>query len=269
MKIAAYLDSQDQPASLYQPGRLVIFENATQEGEGRWCIRSSGAFTGSDGMSLEAMKMAVYELSRSAGDDCRVLLSGAIGGLPYSILQESYGFRTWKSEGALQQQLDFVCEREQALLAQKKYELVRVANQTVPAPLLLQSAMPGHYWIDLRAALEHPSNPTSRNILIPFLSAGRFVRLDVVCGHLPKWMAWELERLDLAACIEEVDATGNEIRAVVYSRLTPEGRALKPGLLGADAMPRGLSCPREAQRSAIAMTAQRPKILECSAHETH
>ncbi|MGC3963644.1 MAG: Fe-only nitrogenase accessory protein AnfO [Rhodocyclaceae bacterium] len=245
MNIAAYLDAQGLPTSLYLPGSLQVF---TEEGDGetrRWHPCLTHAFGMEAFMPLATIKAEIARMVDAVGPDCRVLLSSEIRGLPYSVLQESHGFRIWKSDGPLVQQLDFVRDREHAEQARKKYELVLRNDQQVPEPMLTMGGAPGHYWIDLRAALEHRSNPTSREVLIPFLSAGRFVRLEVLCGHLPKWMAWEFERLDLAAETEEIDATGHGLRVIVYSRLTPEGRARKPGLLSSSLPSFGLACPRE------------------------
>lgn len=246
MKIAAYLDSGGVPVSLYRPGLLHVYED--DDGGRLWQQSGRLPFRLEAEMSLGQVKAAIAALVDILGD-CRVLLSGEVRGLPYSVLQEQHEFRTWKSEGSLEQQLDYVRNREQEAAARKKYEIVLRANQPVPAPLPVHGGAPGHFWIDLRAALEHPSNPTSRNVLIPFLSVGRFVQLEILCGHLPKWMAWEFERLDLAAESEALDVSGDGLRVRVYSRQAPEGRRRRPGLIGVSPEP-GEGCRREARQGA-------------------
>jgi len=244
MKIAVYLDTQGVPTGLYRPGTLHVFDEITDAAGRRWHACALHAFGIDAHMPLDGVKTAVANLVGMLGEECRVLLSGDIRGLPYSVLQEQYGFRIWKSEGSLAQQLDFVRERENEVQTQKKYELVVLGNRQVPAPVLTAGGTPGHYWIDLRAALDHPSNPTSRGILIPFLAAGRFVKLEVLCGHLPKWMAWEFERMNLAAESEPIDATGDGLRVTVYSRQVAEGAKRLPGLAGAGSA-LSLPCSRE------------------------
>lgn len=258
MKIAAYLDTEGLPASLYRPGSLHVFEDSADGETRRWRPCALHTFGIDDSMSLDAVKAEVARVVDAIGADCRVLLSGEIRGLPYSVLQEWHGFRTWRSDGPLAQQLDFVRERENEAQAQKKYELVVLNNQSVPAPMLTLGGAPGYYWIDLRAALEHPSNPTSRNILIPFLQTGAFVKLEVLCGHLPKWMAWEFERMDYAAESEPIDGSGDGgLRVSVYSRQTPEGLKRPRGLAGAGAA-LALPCSRErARQRAPALAAPR------------
>jgi Fe-only nitrogenase accessory protein AnfO len=185
MKIAVYLDDGGVPISLYEPGALRVYED---DDSGAWHLRAGLPFRLEARMrlggGLGGVKAAVAGLARALKEeygDCRVLLSGETRGLPYSLLQEAHGFSTWRSEGDLTRQLDAVRARETEAAARKKYEIVLRAGQPAPAPVLLRDGLHdaggGHYWIDLRTALEHASNPTSRNILIPFLAAGRFGKL--------------------------------------------------------------------------------------------
>jgi len=234
MKILCHLDDQQQPLSLYRPGWLHVFENmdVSAEGQPQWKDCSQLPFRIDENMSLAATRAVLADAVAALDPACRVLLSNEVRGLPYSLLQEEYGFRVWKSEGTLNRQLDDVHAHEEKARAERKFEIVVRANQPVPAPVLIAGGLPGHYWIDLRAALDHHSNPTSRAILLPFLAAGLFVKLEVLCDHLPKWMAWELKRMDLNADSEPADDSGAGLRVNVYSRKTPEGRRRPPGLAG-------------------------------------
>jgi Fe-only nitrogenase accessory protein AnfO len=243
MKVAAYLNANGVPVSLYHEGMLYVYEEDAERDASCWLLNRTLPFVLDSVMSLAQVKASVAGVVDALGQECRVLLSGEVRGLPYSVLQEQYEFRTWKSEGEVQQQLDFVRDREAELCMQRKFELVLNDSQQMPAPILVAGGGPGHYWIDLRAALEHVSNPTSRNILIPFFKGGRFTKLEILCGHLPKWMAWEIEQLDLAAESEPIDATGDGLRVTVYSRQMPEGRKRLVGLAGAQQV-LSLPCPR-------------------------
>lgn len=244
MKIATYLDVEGVPVSLYQPGTLDVYEE-TGDGEiRRWQRCARLPFQFDPQMSLKQLRTSIAEMVAALDQDCRVLLSGDVRGLPYVVLQELHDFHIWKSEGELTQQLTYVRDRETETAAQRKCAMATPASQPVPAPVPVSDGEPGHYWIDLRAALAHASRPTSRNILIPFLNAGLFVKLDVLCGHIPEWMPREIERLDLAAESEPIDATDDSLRVSVYSRKAPEGRNRPPGLAGAS-QALSLTCPRE------------------------
>lgn len=246
MKIAAYLDHQGSMASLYQPGCLQLYAYQEAEGSGGWRLLREIAFSVDASMRLAEVKAAAHAAAAEL-EDCKVLVSGETRGMIYTVFQEELGFRTWKSAGPLLQQLDSVREKEIEQQAKKRFEIVALSN--IPTPLLIGDARDGAFWIDLKDALNHESGSTSRQILIPFLQAGHFRKLEILCDHLPKWLSWELERLDLSAESEMLDATGNGLRVTVYARNTPEGRTRKVGLLGAGPALM-LPCPREQQRLA-------------------
>ena len=69
------------------------------------------AFAVDDSTSLAAVKAALAS-AIAQFDGCDVLLSGSVKGFLYSFLQEEFGFRIWKSEGSLLEQLAGVEQRE-------------------------------------------------------------------------------------------------------------------------------------------------------------
>lgn len=244
MKIAAYLDLQATPVSLYTPGLLHLYEYREVAGHGGWHLLRQVPFAVDAAMRLPAVKAAVHAAAAQL-DDCQTLLSGDTRGMIYTVFQEELGYRTWTSNGPLLQQLDGVRAREIEQTAKKRFDIVALSN--VPAPMLIGDPRDGHFWIDLKDALKHESGSTSRQILIPFLQAGRFRQLEILCDHLPKWLSWELERLQLSAESEMIDATGSGLRVTVLPCDTADGRRRKPGLLGAGPAAL-LPCPRELAR---------------------
>lgn len=246
MKIAAYLNPQGEVASIYEPGRFRLYQ-AKAAGES-WQLVREVPFLTDYTQPLPEIKAALH--AAIAGlDDCKTLVSAEVRGVLYAVLLEELGFRIWKSAGPLLQQLDSVRQKEAEHEAQKRFVLVAFAGKMLPTPMLVGDPCDGYFWIDLKEALNHESGQTSRQILIPFLERGQFRRLEILCDHLPKWMTWEMERLDMSADSEEIDATGSGLRVTVYPRNTPEGRARKVGLLGAGPAAL-LPCPRERQSSA-------------------
>lgn len=246
MKIAAHVNHQDEVVSLYEAGFLRLYEKNIAADQGNWRASVEIAFVINADMSLSLVKAAIHAVWAELGD-CTLLVSAEVRGMIYSVLQEELGVHTWKSEGPLLQQLDTVWQKETEQEAKRRFELVRLAGKLSPAPMPVGDPQAGHFWIDLKDALAHESTQTSRQILIPFLSNGRFRKLEILCDHLPKWLSWELERLNLSAESEEIDATSVGLRVTVYARNTPEGLARKVGLLGAGPTLQ-LACPRELKR---------------------
>ena len=246
MKIAVHVNHQDEVASLYEAGFLRLYEKNIAEDHDIWRATAEIAFAIDADMPLSLVKAAIHAAWAELGD-CTLLVSAEVRGMIYSVLQEELGVHTWKSEGPLLQQLDMVSQKQTEQEAKRRFELVNLAGKLAPAPMRVGDPQAGHFWIDLKEALAHESAQTSRQILIPFLSSGRFCKLEILCDHLPKWLSWELERLNLSAESEDIDATSAGLRVTVYARNTPEGLARKVGLLGAGPTPQ-LACPRELQR---------------------
>jgi Fe-only nitrogenase accessory protein AnfO len=256
MKIAVHVNHQDEVASLYEAGFLRLYEKTIAEDPANWRATAEIAFAIDADMPLPLIKTALHA-AWAALDGCKLLVSAEVRGLIYSVLQEELGVQTWKSEGSLQQQLDMVSRKQTEQEAKRRFELVNLAGKLAPAPMRVGDPQLGHFWIDLKDALAHESAQTSRQILIPFLSSGHFCKLDILCDHLPKWLSWELERLNLSAESEEIDATSVGLRVTVYARNTPEGLARQVGLLGAGPALQ-LACPKAQKRQQPLLGAHLP-----------
>lgn len=246
MKIAVSFNQQGEIGNLYEPGNIRLYLQVEQAGRKSWVFERQIPFMLASGTGLAATKAAIHAAAAQLGD-CRVLIASEVRGMIYSVLQEELDFHTWKSSGSLTEQLDSVCRKEQEQQARKRYELVALAGQRIPAPMIKGLPQAGCFWIDLKEALNHESGSTSRQILIPFLQRGQFRKLEIVCDHLPKWLSWEMEQLDLSAESEVLDVSGT-LQVTVYPRDTPEGRLRPAGLLGSAAT-LALPCPRESRQA--------------------
>ncbi|MQY52353.1 Fe-only nitrogenase accessory protein AnfO [Rhodocyclus tenuis] len=266
MKIAAYVDDSGAVARLHDPGRLCLYERTDQPATddaapppaapGGWQLRKEIALHVDLHGRLAELKAALHAAA-SELDDCTNFLSGDARGVCCSILQEEFGVQTWTSEGPLLAQLDAVARKLHAAAANKKFALVTVNARATPAPLRIGAPQEGRFWIDLGEALKDASQATSRQILIPFLERGGFNTLEIVCDHVPKWMSWELERLDMRVTSEDIDSTGHGLRVTVYSPHAPTRPQRLPG--AAPALPHR-ECPRERARQGT------PALIDSTIH---
>lgn len=229
MKIAAYVDDDERVASVYETGRLLLFDNA----EGPWAMVKEIDFTIRRDRGLAGVKAAVREAAaRMEGSS--VFLSAEVRGLVHSILQEELGFHIWKSEGSLRNQLDVVAAKEAELAAAPpsppirpeamgcgcqggwgggpRLKRTRSPAETVSCPGM-EELGEGHYRIDLGAVLENNPGLNSRTVLVPVLEGSRFARLEILCNHVPRWFAQAVAELDLRA---EYKSTGNGVTMDVY-----------------------------------------------------
>ncbi len=59
------------------------------------------------------------------------------------------------------------------------------------------------FFIDLEAVMNSDSGTTSKKVLLPFLQKENFKKLEVKCGHIPRWFEAELDPLKLKAAVEK------------------------------------------------------------------
>lgn len=197
MKIAAYVDEEGKPASFYARGMVRIYR------------RRSGFWVNETGFPLELkrdMGLAEFQFTFmnmiARLEDCRLFIVDEIRGVPCAIL-DSMGFKLCRIEGPVLEQLE--------LVAGKTLEEADDAENAGREPVLVGDPRDKFYRINLRQVLKSDASLNSRQVLIPFLEAGAFRKLEVLCDHTPRWLEKELERLNLRADTEDWEISGVKI----------------------------------------------------------
>ncbi|SEH31152.1 Fe-only nitrogenase accessory protein AnfO [Magnetospirillum fulvum] len=233
MKIAAYLDETGSVSSFDRAGSVCLFG---REDSG-WVEQDRIGIDFVDQPTLAPRKAVLRDVAARLGT-CRVLLLGQVTGILPAILQEELGFRLWRSEGDLADQLDSVAARE-AEAAEKAAKAALSPLIPLPiAPLSLGGGCGGgsprrrggpapaadilaqansaleivgdpaesRFRLDLAACLASGSGLNSREILIPILIGPPFRSLEILCDHPPRWLAETLAGLGMIATIDSLDA---------------------------------------------------------------
>jgi len=233
MQIAAYIDETGSVSSFDRAGSVCLFGRE----ESGWVERDRIGIDFVDQPALAPRKAVLRDLAARLGT-CRVLLLGQVTGILPAILQEELGFRIWRSEGELTDQLDSVAARE----AEAAEEAAKAAlSPPIPVPtaplsfgggcggssprrrggpaptadILAQAKtaleIVGHpdesrFRLDLAACLASGAGLNSRDILVPILIGPPFRSLEILCDHPPRWLAETVAGLGLIATIESLDA---------------------------------------------------------------
>jgi Fe-only nitrogenase accessory protein AnfO len=219
MKIASYVDTDGVVAGFHEKGRICLYE----QGADGWLKTREVPFDMAPDLSIAEIKAALRGAMAQL-DDCRVFVVLEVRGLLNALLQEEFGFRTWKSEGALLEQLESVARHDRDFVAAQAAK--RSADHTCGAPSgrsgcgggcsspppsgpaggLAEIAKPlpapeslgnGCYRIDLAKILANDTSLNSKEVLVPFMAWVAFRQLEVLCDHQPRWFARELHKLDL------------------------------------------------------------------------
>ncbi|MGV6472781.1 Fe-only nitrogenase accessory protein AnfO [Azotobacter vinelandii] len=245
MKIAAYLDRHGDMAGLYTAGRFQLYEKDDEH----WILKRQVPLEITAEMNIPEVKQALREAVVHL-EDCKTLLSAEVRGLLYSLLQEEMGFRTWKSQGSLHEQLDNVARNEldlalrEALAAAEAEKAAAQASaggcaggggggkrrsaagapepESIPQPECLGE---GRYRLDLEAALKGNKELNSRQVLIPFLENTVFCEFEILCDHVPRWFSHKLDELNLRAESEELAGPkkGLKLRVLPGPEAAPAG----------------------------------------------
>lgn len=234
MKIATYVDEAGEIATIYEKGRLILYDNAA----GPWLLIREIPLQITTDMTLAEVK-AVLHAATAQLEDCRTFLSGEVRGLIYSLLQEENGFRVWKSRGHPEAQLDQIAHQDAQLAVQREKEAAERAfaalfsspsgggggcggggsrKRSGEALRAVQSMTEplgeGHFRINLSDILGRYKNANSMDILVPLLEDGGFRSLEILCDHVPRWFERKVADLHMTS---QITSSSRGVNAVVFS----------------------------------------------------
>lgn len=235
MKIASYVNIHGAVAGFLEEGRICLYE---KDADG-WLKTREVPLALCPDLSLSEIKAAIRRAVLQL-DGCRVFVVREVKGVLNAVLQEEFGFRTWKSEGPLLEQLDSVARHDQELVAQQAAKSPGhtcgtqagrsgcgggcSSRPSAPAAGVPETAKPlpspeslgnGCYRIDLAEILASDSSLNSKQVLVPFMAGVAFKQLEVLCDHPPRWFTRELHKLDLTVSSEQPASSGKGVRVLV------------------------------------------------------
>lgn len=205
MNVAAFVDPSGQLGDFYEDGQICLFGRVSNG----WEKTKEVPLSLKREMSLAEIR-ATLAGSVSQLEDCEIFLVRELRGILRVYLTE-LGYRVWKSEGPLTDQLENVSLAEREMTVEER-------NDTVPAPLPVGNPADGCYRIDLVELLRSGVPHVSRDVLMPFFETVSFRRLEIFCEHVPKWFSMELEGLGLRVESQTPDAEGNGMTVVVVPK---------------------------------------------------
>ncbi len=213
MKVAAFVNASGEVVDFYEAGQLRLFGKDSDAWQESKVIPMSLKRE----MGLAGMRAVLTDTVSQLGD-CEVFLVRELRGLVKVYLEE-LGYRVWKSEGSLTDQLENVSLREQEMQVEP--------DNSVPAPLPIGDHKDGNYRIDLAELLQSGMPHVSREVLMPFFEMVSFRRLEILCEHVPRWFSMELERLGLRVESQTIAMGNGKMAVVVVPKCGP--RSCPPG----------------------------------------
>jgi len=135
---------------------------------------------------MAAVRMAVGDVIKQLGD-VKVVVASEIPGIASGTFQAA-GFDIFLVDSKVPDVLDSI-RKDMLETIEKRQEEPRKFDIT---EFLQPGENEGDFSINIEDIMYKNPDLTSKKILIPYLKNGEFNRLDVICGHTPKWFVTDL-----------------------------------------------------------------------------
>jgi Fe-only nitrogenase accessory protein AnfO len=175
----AVLCRNNCPSSLKEAEKIHIFESPEQNASGDWLERKIFPFQLKKTTRMSEFRDEIRTLITKLGD-CRIIAGSSIDGLAYHIL-DRMGFHIFEISSLDSATLHGI--------AQDVAQADALPEKEDNLPLAPSASSPGIYYLDfIRLQQVHPEI-SSKRALQPFLQSTPFIQLNVLCSHVPLWLA--------------------------------------------------------------------------------
>lgn len=199
-KVAVFVNKHNITVSMDEAGSFSIYEKEMDI----WTKRDYIPFEMKPELGIAGVRNQMKELAILL-EDVDIIIAEKIIGLAYTILDPK-GFELWEVEGNPDDFLeDVMSEAEKAISEVDSKEWI--------APSKINDD--GCYFINLKDVMKKTENSiSSKEILMPFLSEGKFYELNVVCSHVPPWFEKQIPFFGLVMEVKETSPGEKEVRIV-------------------------------------------------------
>jgi Fe-only nitrogenase accessory protein AnfO len=176
-EIAVMLGSDGTTITLTGPGEVVIFSRAIDA----WEPAKRLPFSLDTGAGLAGTRKKMAELVSFLGD-CRTFVARAASGAIFFELEKA-GCSVWEIDGFPADFLESVWKDEEM-----QQEVIPSGVSDIPVPV---EVAPGQYYLSIKDYQGKRPEVSSKQILQKFIRAGKYQTLEVICDHVPPWIALE------------------------------------------------------------------------------
>jgi Fe-only nitrogenase accessory protein AnfO len=162
--------------TLTDPGIITIYSKDSSY----WIPVRTMPFSLDQNQGMVQIRKEARRLVSFLGD-CKIFVAKATKGIVFYELEKAH-FDVWEISGKPHEFLDQVWdEEEKDILQQSK-------KTDIPSPVEIS---PGQYYLSLIEMQTIRPDVSSKQILLKFIQTGAYQKLEVVCSHVPPWIAHE------------------------------------------------------------------------------
>lgn len=176
-EIAVMLNPEGMTTGLTSPGAVAIYTRR----QSSWEPARIMPFSLDSAGGIAEVREKIADLIVFLGE-CRIFVTRAVSGAIFFELQKA-GCGVWEIHGAPHEFLEQVWTEEE-----KQSEALPSAAIDIPVPVEIG---PGQYYISIRDIQGKHPEVSSKQVLQKFIRNGRFHKLEVICDHVPPWIALE------------------------------------------------------------------------------
>ena len=201
-EIAAVIGDDGCSTTLSKPGTVVVY----RRNMGEWSPDRKIGFNPDAMENLAAMRKKMGDLISFLGE-CRIFVSDSATGARYFELMKA-GCSVWEVSGRPDDFLEEVLEGEEKERAARE---MKQGNE-IPGPYEKSS---GEFYISIREVQGKSPGLTSKQILQEFIRAGKFIKLEIICDHMPPWIEMESEEKGYEIKSERIGQ--NEVKVILIN----------------------------------------------------
>lgn len=185
MKIAVVENDNQKTNSIFEQGFIATYE----EDDGKWKVLNRFENKVCNAKDIATVRRAVVNTIKQL-DDVKILIASEIPGITFGIF-EAAGFEIVLVENSTLNILDSFKEEILEVLEKRQEEALKFDIMQFLEPGINE----GYFYLNMEEILSKNPQLTSKEILIPYLEKGEFIRLEVTCSHVPKWFDKDLAAL--------------------------------------------------------------------------
>ena len=176
-EIAAMLDQDGVTTTLTGPGEVVVYSKV----QCSWEPVRRMPFSLDQNQGLAQLRRTMGELVVFLGD-CKIFVTRAASGAIFFELEKAQ-VTVWEILGKPEEFLEEVWREEEN---QDNCPQTGTSETPVPAEIA-----PGSYFISIKEIQGKRPEVSSKQVLQKFIRNGAYQKLEVICDHVPPWIALE------------------------------------------------------------------------------
>ncbi|WP_196594000.1 Fe-only nitrogenase accessory AnfO family protein [Pectinatus sottacetonis] len=173
-KIAVTCDENNTLTDFIGLSHIIIFENDNND----WYIRKRFPFNFTNIKTTQEIRDYTRNLILKL-DDCQIIASMSINGLIYNVF-DRMKFAIFEIDKLDKNMLNKIIT--------DIYKSLHQINSNVSVPTVPVETTDGIYYLDLIKLQKAYPDISSKKALRKFIDTTPFMRLDLVCSHIPAWL---------------------------------------------------------------------------------